>query len=82
MIRCALLVATSDIQLGIYPPVRNDWVKRFLQCHPRLQTANSPQIGCSWWKDTTPEVISAWFDTFLDVSQQYQFELHNILEYG
>jgi hypothetical protein len=74
-------VASINID-GMYlvniPPIGKDWTKRFLLRYPTLKSTMSRKIDASRWKDTTPEVINAWFDAYADAYCKHNFAPHNI----
>lgn len=78
MTRRVASVNTADIQLANLLPIGKDWVKRFLQRYPGLSTVKGARIDFSRWKDTTLDTINDWFKAFQTVSDEYDFEQHNV----
>lgn len=68
----------ASIQLIRYPPIGQQWVQRFLQRHPLLQTRASRQIESSQLREASFEALSRWFHAVeLQFSEQ-KYEHHNI----
>jgi hypothetical protein len=76
--RCIVQINTDGIDYINVPTIEKDWTKRFIQRYPTLKSTMARRIDALRWKDTTPEVVNAWFDAFSDVYSTHNFEPHNV----
>ncbi|EDN97448.1 hypothetical protein SS1G_11973 [Sclerotinia sclerotiorum 1980 UF-70] len=79
-------VASSRIPTSTeIPPIGHEWIYRFQKRHPELKTYYSYQLESNRTKETTPENIQAWFDTFRIylIKRKYELDdMYNIDETG
>jgi hypothetical protein len=69
----ALVIA--DINLDT---VGDQWLPRFLRCHPELSSIRSNKIDAQRVKGTNPERLRKWFNDLQHVIDEYQIEHENI----
>lgn len=67
----------DDCELVSYPPIGNDWTKRFLSRHPELETVQGQSIDAARVTCATPEAINMWYDAYLNTVQQYEIPPEN-----
>ena len=60
---CVSKINDVSITLIEYPPIEDQWVDRFIQRHPSLQTAYARRIDASRMKETTVDAIMLWLNT-------------------
>ncbi|EDO00500.1 hypothetical protein SS1G_06902 [Sclerotinia sclerotiorum 1980 UF-70] len=79
-------VASSRIPTSTeIPPIGHKWIYRFQKRHPELKICYSHQLESNRTKETTPENIQTWFDTFCIrlIERKYELDdIYNIDETG
>lgn len=68
----------NGIELVRYPPIGKQWYKRFKARHPIIDTVVSKSIEISRLKDSSKEVLQAWFDAFQLTVEKYDIKPENI----
>jgi hypothetical protein len=68
----------AGIELINYEPLGTGWYKAFRNHHPEIDTAISCAIETNRMKDTTREVVQAWFDGFQSTLKFYDIRPENI----
>jgi DDE superfamily endonuclease/Tc5 transposase DNA-binding domain len=68
----------SSIENVYYPPLGKEWVQRFLQRHPRLQTVFGITIEAARIKSASREALDHWFSEFFRVIQEKNIRLEDI----
>ena len=68
----------ASIELVQYEPIGQHWPKRFLGRHPDLESVYARRIEAACMKESTPEAIKEWFDTFEKVMRDYNVRPENI----
>jgi Tc5 transposase DNA-binding domain len=68
----------AGIELVNYELLGDGWYKAFRNRHPKITTAISGAIEMNRMKDTTPEVVQAWFDVFKSTLEFYDIQPENI----
>ena len=68
----------ASITLIEYPPIEDQWVDRFIQRHPSLQTAYARRIDASRMKETTVDAIILWLNTVHETIKQYDVAAKDI----
>ena len=75
----------ASITLVEYPPIGDQWVDRFIQRHPSLQTAYARRIDASRIKETTVDAVMRWLNTVRETIEQYDVaakDIYNMDESG
>ena len=65
----------DSIEYITFEPIGQQWVQRFLQRFPELETAMSRTIDASRVKDPTISILTTWFETFQQTLQEYGIAL-------
>jgi hypothetical protein len=68
----------ASIELVHYDPIGMQWSARFLARHPELQCIYARRIDVARLKESTPETIQEWFNTFERVKREYNVAPKNI----
>jgi hypothetical protein len=71
------VIDSNDCELVSYPPISDDWSRRFVSRHPELETVQGQPIDAVRVNCATPEAINKWYDAYLDTVQQYEILLEN-----
>ena len=79
-IRRGRISKINDVSITLveYPPIGEQWVDRFLQRHPSLQTAYARRIDASRMKETTADALLRWLNTVQDTIEKYNVNPENI----
>jgi len=75
---CVSKIHYASIAIVEYHPISEEWVDRFLQRHPSLQTAYAPRIDLSRMKETTADTILRWLNTVCETIDKYHVNQENI----
>ena len=71
-------VNDASIQLVRYPPIGKEWIQRFLQRHPLLQTTAARQIESNRLREASFEALFRWFNAVEVKFAERKYDHHNI----
>lgn len=68
-----------------YPPIGKQWVSRFMQHHPNLDSIIAETIEAARIKETSSEVLQKWFNEIKSIIDEFDIQpqdIHNMDETG
>lgn len=68
----------EDMELIQYPPIGENWPRRFIERHSNLTAMYSQRIDASRLKELSVETITQWLNGVRDIIQEYNIHLKNI----
>ena len=68
----------NEMELVSYPPIGINWVLRFIQRHPQLQTTLSRAIEISRVNTITKSAMGDFFTKYQEIITKYKILLENI----
>ena len=76
--RVAKLNFEEGMELVQYPPIGEDWPRRFIERHPNLTAMYSRRIDASRLKEASAETITRWLESAREVIQECNIRSKNI----